>query len=557
MIPAAFAYARADSVDEAIALLAEHGDDAKLLAGGHSLLPLMKLRLATPSVLVDVGRLARPLVRPRRRRSRRHRRAHPPPRRRARRAARASTSRCSRAAAGEVGDPQVRHRGTLGGSLAHGDPASDLPAVVLALGGDDRRAGAERRARHRAPTTSSSASSRPRSRPTRSSPRSACRRPAARAGRSRSSTGAPRTGRSSASPRSAGRQPGRRAGEHGLHAGPGPAVEAALARRRVERRRGRASRPTAPTAVRPQRHRPSTAVTSQRVLVGRSTPSTPSPAGRRPMTATTFGAGSLVGVPVRRVEDPTLLRGEATYIDNLALPGALHLAFVRSSYAHARAHRGRHRRRARDARRGRRSTPPAISDFPDHTGMMQLNPAWCGPPLARDTGALRRRRDRGRRRRDARPQAVDAAETVVVDYEPLAAVTDIEAALAPDAPVQFEALGSNVVAASRARRLRPARRRRGRRARPLREPARRGGADGGLGDRGGPRRRRRRPRAHRVPRVPDAALEPERAWPANFGVEPEKVRLIAPHVGGSFGAKHWAPEEHRRGARWRASSADR
>ena len=57
MIPAAFAYARADSVDEAIALLAEHGDDAKLLAGGHSLLPLMKLRLATPSVLVDVGRL--------------------------------------------------------------------------------------------------------------------------------------------------------------------------------------------------------------------------------------------------------------------------------------------------------------------------------------------------------------------------------------------------------------------------------------------------------------------------------------------------------------------
>ena len=63
VIPAAFAYARADSLDEAIALLAEHGDEAKLLAGGHSLLPLMKLRLATPSVLVDVGRLARPLLR--------------------------------------------------------------------------------------------------------------------------------------------------------------------------------------------------------------------------------------------------------------------------------------------------------------------------------------------------------------------------------------------------------------------------------------------------------------------------------------------------------------
>src|SRR5438094_4285114 len=57
MIPAAFDYVRADSADHAIALLGEHGDDAKLLAGGHSLLPLMKLRLATPSVLVDVGRL--------------------------------------------------------------------------------------------------------------------------------------------------------------------------------------------------------------------------------------------------------------------------------------------------------------------------------------------------------------------------------------------------------------------------------------------------------------------------------------------------------------------
>ena len=61
MIPAQFDYVRADSADHAIALLTEHGDDAKLLAGGHSLLPLMKLRLATPSVLVDVGRLTRSL----------------------------------------------------------------------------------------------------------------------------------------------------------------------------------------------------------------------------------------------------------------------------------------------------------------------------------------------------------------------------------------------------------------------------------------------------------------------------------------------------------------
>ena len=66
VIPAAFDYLRAGSADEAVALLGEHGDEAKLLAGGHSLLPLMKLRLATPVVLVDIGRLARALVRARR-----------------------------------------------------------------------------------------------------------------------------------------------------------------------------------------------------------------------------------------------------------------------------------------------------------------------------------------------------------------------------------------------------------------------------------------------------------------------------------------------------------
>jgi carbon-monoxide dehydrogenase medium subunit len=134
MIPAAFAYARAGSVDEAIALLAEHGDDAKVLAGGHSLLPLMKLRLATPAVLVDVGRLSElsyvrdagdeiaigGLTRHRDVETNALLHEHAP---------------LMSAAAAEVGDPQVRHRGTLGGSLAHGDPASDLPAVVLALRG--------------------------------------------------------------------------------------------------------------------------------------------------------------------------------------------------------------------------------------------------------------------------------------------------------------------------------------------------------------------------------------------------------------------------------------
>ena len=134
MIPAAFDYVRADSAAEAVALLTEHGDEAKLLAGGHSLLPLMKLRLASPSVLIDVGRLddlryvrdagehiaIGALTR--------HRDLETSE-------LLAETAPLLKHAAGHVGDPQVRHRGTLGGSLAHADPASDLPAVVLALGG--------------------------------------------------------------------------------------------------------------------------------------------------------------------------------------------------------------------------------------------------------------------------------------------------------------------------------------------------------------------------------------------------------------------------------------
>ena len=132
MIPAAFDYRRVDSVEEAIAALGELGDEAKLLAGGHSLLPLMKLRLATPAVLLDVGRLQElsyvrdagdhlavgALTR--------HHDLHTSD-------VLAADAPILAHAAGQVGDPQVRHRGTLGGSIAHGDPASDLPAVLLAL----------------------------------------------------------------------------------------------------------------------------------------------------------------------------------------------------------------------------------------------------------------------------------------------------------------------------------------------------------------------------------------------------------------------------------------
>ncbi len=133
MIPAAFDYKRASSAAEAISLVAQYGDEAKFLAGGHSLIPLMKLRLAQPAMLIDIGRIKDlsyikdggdfvaigaltrhmdveksalvlkeiPLL------------AH---------------------AASHVGDAQVRHRGTIGGSLAHADSASDLPATTLALG---------------------------------------------------------------------------------------------------------------------------------------------------------------------------------------------------------------------------------------------------------------------------------------------------------------------------------------------------------------------------------------------------------------------------------------
>jgi aerobic carbon-monoxide dehydrogenase medium subunit len=133
MIPAPFDYKRASSAAEAIALVSEYGEDAKFLAGGHSLLPLMKLRLAQPAVLIDIARITdlsyirdagdhiaigaltrhmdvekSPIVL-----------QHAP---------------LLANAANHVGDPQVRHRGTIGGSIAHADSASDLPATTLAMG---------------------------------------------------------------------------------------------------------------------------------------------------------------------------------------------------------------------------------------------------------------------------------------------------------------------------------------------------------------------------------------------------------------------------------------
>lgn len=133
MYPSSFEYHRASSVADALAMMEQYGGDAKVLAGGHSLLPIMKLRFATPAHLIDIGRIASlegitesagtiaigAMTR------------HVD----------VATSAViakylpsvSEAAAG-IGDVQVRNRGTIGGSLAHADPGADLPAVMVALG---------------------------------------------------------------------------------------------------------------------------------------------------------------------------------------------------------------------------------------------------------------------------------------------------------------------------------------------------------------------------------------------------------------------------------------
>ncbi|MEO6444327.1 MAG: xanthine dehydrogenase family protein subunit M [Gemmatimonadaceae bacterium] len=133
MYPAPFEYHRALSVSEALALLAQYGDEAKILAGGHSLIPVMKLRFASPAHLVDIARIpglagitegdgmirigaatrhadvvSSPIVR--------------------------AKAPLLAEAASQIGDPLIRNMGTIGGSVAHADPGADLPAVMLALG---------------------------------------------------------------------------------------------------------------------------------------------------------------------------------------------------------------------------------------------------------------------------------------------------------------------------------------------------------------------------------------------------------------------------------------
>lgn len=135
MYPAAFNYQRAGSVQEALSLLQQHGDGAKILAGGHSLVPLLKLRLSQPEILIDIGRINElryiraqngglaigPLTTY----------AEVEKNADAQRVCAVLVETVSR-----IGDHQVRNRGTIGGSLAHNDPTADLPATFVALGGE-------------------------------------------------------------------------------------------------------------------------------------------------------------------------------------------------------------------------------------------------------------------------------------------------------------------------------------------------------------------------------------------------------------------------------------
>ena len=135
MYTAPFEYHRAGSVDEAVALLGQYGDDAKLLAGGHSLIPLLKLRFARPAHLIDVRRIPG-LSGIREEENAIVIGAGTTHRQIATSSVLWSTLPAVAEAAAIIGDPLVRNMGTIGGSLAHADPGADLPAVMLAVEGE-------------------------------------------------------------------------------------------------------------------------------------------------------------------------------------------------------------------------------------------------------------------------------------------------------------------------------------------------------------------------------------------------------------------------------------
>src|SRR5271165_859691 len=161
----------------------------------------------------------------------------------------------------------------------------------------------------------------------------------------------------------------------------------------------------------------------------------------------TFVAGSLAGKPVRRVEDGELLRGHGTYVDNLKIEGLLALAFVRSPSAHAEIRSIE----TADAQK----MPGVVAvytaenlELPAYTGFGQIHPAVTRPPLA--SGRVRFVGDPvAVVVAESAAQAADAAELIAVDYEPLPAAVDMEAALAPDAALQYELVPGNLLTGRR------------------------------------------------------------------------------------------------------------
>jgi carbon-monoxide dehydrogenase large subunit len=257
-------------------------------------------------------------------------------------------------------------------------------------------------------------------------------------------------------------------------------------------------------------------------------------------TITTIGAGTFVGKPVRRVEDEHLLRGAGTYIDNLVFEDVLHLAFVRSPIAHARLE-------GIDTAAAR-AMPGVVAVYTGadlgvtpFAALMQVNPLVTRPPLATDVvrfvgdmvvAVVA----------TSKAEAIDAAEMVEVTYDPLPAVVSMEAALAPDAPVLFDAVGSNIMM--------------GNRARASIDPL----ADAEVVVRG-------RFENQRVAVAPieggayvavpgpdddghDLTVFVSCQMPhmvrgtiaKMFGFEPAHVRVVAPDVGGAFGGKHFSAE---------------
>src|ERR1700754_4885633 len=158
-------------------------------------------------------------------------------------------------------------------------------------------------------------------------------------------------------------------------------------------------------------------------------------------------AGSILGTSVRRVEDLQLITGASTYVGNLALDGVLHAAFVRSPLAHARI-LGIDTAEAKAAPGVVAVFTAADLGLPAHHGLMVVNPDLPRPPLATD-----RVRFVGEAVAivigETKAAAVDAVELVEVDYDPLPAVVDMEAALDQDSEPQFPDLGSNIAAGAR------------------------------------------------------------------------------------------------------------